>query len=443
MPLFEPAAAGNGTTPASTSAAAGGERGGIAGVSGFSPAIRPAVSGNSAQETGVGNSGGGPKLPATGLWETSRENTARLFQRMASGVEKPIANSPLNLPSSNVAAANPSPPTGTPAATTAGATAGSNLPAAPGNLLGSLVPGHYAGQSAGGGTKGASPGVTGAVGASGIVQAGYNLFAAPLGGKTAADQASSPVFVAEGASAAATAGVEHLQRLVSLAEAEVAQIRPGTADAEKQLYVEKHVYLRMLYMMSGQQERALQPIPGLDAADQEFWQQTFWGVANYFDGAIKSPSDRASQTVAQFKTAVQRLQSKANLELKNVTFCHKIADFGLYERYARDEFSPGQPVLVYAEVENVTSEQAGDGHYRAVLRSTFEILRPGPQGDVVDRIPIPSTEDLCRNPRRDFFLSYELNIPPRLGLGPHVLKLTVEDQLSRKLTTYSMNFTVK
>ena len=41
----------------------------------------------------------------------------------------------------------------------------------------------------------------------------------------------------------------------------------------------------MLYLMSGQQERALQAIPGLDPADQEFWQQTFWGLTNYFDSA--------------------------------------------------------------------------------------------------------------------------------------------------------------
>ena len=55
-----------------------------------------------------------------------------------------------------------------------------------------------------------------------------------------------------------------------------------------------------------------------------------------------------------------RLQEKAKLELRNVTFCHKISSFGNYEKYARDEFSPGQEVLLYAEVANIHSEPITD-----------------------------------------------------------------------------------
>ena len=43
----------------------------------------------------------------------------------------------------------------------------------------------------------------------------------------------------------------------------------------------------------------MQAIPGIDPADQEFFQQTFWGLTNYFDSvSIPSSADRASQTVA-------------------------------------------------------------------------------------------------------------------------------------------------
>lgn len=235
-----------------------------------------------------------------------------------------------------------------------------------------------------------------------------------------------------------------LQDLIARLADEVAGMSPGPTEEETQEYIEKQVALRALYLMEGQQERALEAIPGIAAADQEFWQQVFWAVANYFDEeAIPDSADRATQTIEQLRAAVQRLQEKANLELRNVTFCHKITSFGNYEQFEQDEFSPGQPVLVYAEVRNFASELTSDGRYRTALKSTIEIYKAGPDGGLVERVPFPSTEDHCRNYRRDYFHSYEFTIPQQITLGPHVLKLTVEDQLSQKVATYSLNFMVE
>ncbi len=235
-----------------------------------------------------------------------------------------------------------------------------------------------------------------------------------------------------------------LQQLISLYESQVGQARPGTSEDERLDFVRKHVDLRMLYFVAGHQERALEAIPYIDAADQEFWQQVFWAMSNYFDReGIPDSSDRATQTIAQLKTAIQRLQQNARLQLRNVNFCHKIVSYGNYERFDRDEFTPGQPVLLYAEVENFKSELTPDGLWRTVLKSTIEFYKAGKNGDLVERITFPPTEDLCRNHRRDYFHSYELTIPPKCSLGPHVLKLIVEDQLSQKVATYSVNFVVK
>jgi hypothetical protein len=237
---------------------------------------------------------------------------------------------------------------------------------------------------------------------------------------------------------------EELQRLISVAEAGIARTPAGTTPEQKLHYVRTHVHLRMLYLLAGQQERALESIPGIDAADQEFWQQLFWGVANYFDDrAMPNANDRATQAIAQLRSAIQRLQENAKLEISNVNFCHKISSFGSYERFPRDEFSPAQPVLVYAEVTNFKSEPSADGQFRTILRSTIEIFRAGANGELVERFEFPATEDLCRNYRRDYFHSYEFSMPQRISLGPHVLKLTVEDQLSQKVASYTLNFTVK
>ena len=235
---------------------------------------------------------------------------------------------------------------------------------------------------------------------------------------------------------------DELQKIVTVAAAEAGQTSAGTTDAEKLKYVEKQVQLRMLYLLAGQPAKSLEPISGLDAADQEFWQQVFWGVSNYFDKtAMADPSDRATQTITQLRTAVNRLQEKSKLELKNVAFCQKIVNYGNYERVKRDEFTPGQPVLLYAEVENFKSEATTDGPYRTILKSTVEIFDS--RGQLVQSMPYPPTDDLCASPRRDYYNSYEFAIPQRIGMGAHTLKLTVEDQISRKVATYTVNFTVK
>ena len=237
---------------------------------------------------------------------------------------------------------------------------------------------------------------------------------------------------------------DQLQQLISVAEAEISQLQPGSTPAEKQHYIERHVYLRMLYLMANQHERALEAIPGIDPADQEFWQQTFWAVANYFDqDAIPDQADRATQTVTQLRQATARLQEKANLSLKNVAFCHKINSFGSYERFERDEYTPGRPVLVYSEIENFTSELTADGMYRTLLKSKIQIFKAGSNGDLVAEIPFDTTEDLCRNVRKDYFHSYKFEIPRNISLGPHIMKLTVEDEISQKVATYSQNFTVR
>ena len=84
---------------------------------------------------------------------------------------------------------------------------------------------------------------------------------------------------------------------------------------------------------------------------------------------------------------------------------------------------------------------SADGPFRTILKSTIEIFNS--RGELIQSMPFPATEDLCQNQRRDYFHSYQFTIPAKLTLGPHVLKLIVEDQLSRRTTTYSLNFMVK
>ena len=239
---------------------------------------------------------------------------------------------------------------------------------------------------------------------------------------------------------------EQLARLIDLMEQDLAKRAEPATDAERDEAARLHVFLRMLYLMDGQQARTMQAVPHLPEPHQEFWTQLFWGLANYFDSQnLPDAGARATEAVTQLREAADRLQPEARLLLRNATFCHKIDGFGKYARFDRDEFTPGQRVLVYLEARNFHSELGEAGEYTTRLRTTVEFHRSGrgPTAGLVETTDFPTTEDTCRSVRRDYFNAYDIYLPDDLRPGPHVLKLIVEDELSHRVATASLNFTVR
>jgi hypothetical protein len=235
-----------------------------------------------------------------------------------------------------------------------------------------------------------------------------------------------------------------LRVLTSATEHEIATLSPGETATDLQFYIERHVYMRLLYLMAGQTERALRPIPNIPPADQEFWTQVLWGVHSYFDlHQVPNPAERAAQTIAQFNAAILRLKERAPLQLKNVVFSNKIHGYGEYDTYPKDEFAPGERVLVYAEISNFHSELTAQGMYRTRLKSALQFSSVDSPEESIESKAYPVTEDFCRNHRRDYFHSYVVDIPARCGKGRHILKLIIEDELSGKTAEYPVQFNVR
>jgi hypothetical protein len=221
---------------------------------------------------------------------------------------------------------------------------------------------------------------------------------------------------------------------------------PGQTDTERVQYIRQHVNLRMLHLVAGDVSQAVEPIPGIASADQEFWQQMIWSVSNYFDDqGMPDPSVRSAETIEQLRGAIAQLGQTADLKLRNTTFCHRIVSFGNYERFKEDRFTTGQPVLLYSEVENFTSRRSSNDGFRTVLQSAIEIYRASNLQQPAATIPLASdtTEDFCRAQRRDYFHSYEFAIPANLEPGQYTLVLSVIDQQSRKVATSKVNFEVE
>ncbi len=104
------------------------------------------------------------------------------------------------------------------------------------------------------------------------------------------------------------------------------------------------------------------------------------------------------------------------------------------------DFSPEQIVGLYVEVENFKSEETPKGFHTA-FHGHYQIFDT--RGQRVAHQDLGKTEEHCRNPRRDYFLSYQFPIPKRIYPGRYSLQLTLEDVVGQKVGQSSVDFTVK
>lgn len=236
---------------------------------------------------------------------------------------------------------------------------------------------------------------------------------------------------------------DETSRLISLLEAEVSASANGGNSPEREEF-RKQIALRMLYLVANQPQKALQAIPGLPPEEQEFWTAIFQGLYEHLDEAgATDPAERATQTIAQLRSAAYQLQHSANLRIRNLTFCRKINGFGNYDSFPVDQFEAGQGVLIYSEIRNFKSIPTESGEFLTRIRSTIEIYRVEEGQQLVDRTAFDPTEDRSRTLRTDYFHSYRLDLPATLQRGPHLVKLILFDELSGKQATESIPFVVE
>lgn len=241
-----------------------------------------------------------------------------------------------------------------------------------------------------------------------------------------------------------------LQRVMALLRAEIehsAESGSGLTEPERR---RRQVQLRLLHLLADEPQQALQAIPNLPEAEQEFWMQMLWALHTGLHPAGGASGDDPWNTMADLLAAAERrARALAPLQIRHACFCHRINNFGNYETFPQDEFRPGQPVLVYAELQNFRSELAGPLGYRTRLRSALEILpggetRSGPGGVApLERRDFPATEDLCRSERTDYFHSYRLDLPTQLSPGRYLLRLTITDELSGQSAAAELPFRIQ
>jgi hypothetical protein len=253
------------------------------------------------------------------------------------------------------------------------------------------------------------------------------------------DGESRPQKVASGIGTATTTGTDDVETRLGSA---IRAMESRVADVPKsQAEVAEHAKLRMLYLLGGRADDAMRPIPTMPPALQEFWKNELSGLSAWLDTTGTSDSaERMAEAQRRLERAMDRLAEAAPLEVRNLAFCTDIQSFGCFKRFENYEFEPGQEVLLYVEVENFTRESTPQGYHTA-LRSSYQIFDARKQS--VGSRDCPRTEEFCRNPRRDFFISYRLMLPQQMDPGKHTLQLTIEDLKSQKIGQASIELVVK
>jgi hypothetical protein len=205
--------------------------------------------------------------------------------------------------------------------------------------------------------------------------------------------------------------------------------------------VHQHVSLRMLWLLAGDTEKALEPIPHISPAEQDYWSRQLFALATYLDHHTQ-PDDkrRAAASVAHLDDATASLRELGALSLRNFTFCKNVFGYGSIEPFADETFFPGQQIALYVEVENYYSKETEKG-FCTSLGSTYEVLDD--KGERVSGGEFPDVDDCCRSRRRDFHIQYGLALPERIEPGRYQLQLVVKDRQSDKIGHATAAFEIR
>jgi hypothetical protein len=121
------------------------------------------------------------------------------------------------------------------------------------------------------------------------------------------------------------------------------------------------------------------------------------------------------------------LPTAAHLSVVNPCFASRVRGWGSVERFASSRFQPGQELIVYFELEDLTGDESPDGHTTRVDTSLQLI---GDDGQRLHEWRFEPLEETCRTPRRDYFARYVVRIPENLPAGACRLDLAVTDAVA-------------
>ena len=116
-----------------------------------------------------------------------------------------------------------------------------------------------------------------------------------------------------------------------------------------------------------------------------------------------------------------------SLKVKNPCFVSRVRAWGVVDRFEQHVFRPGQEVIVYFELDDLSSRESAEGHATSI-DSLFRLV--GSDGRQVGQWTFEPIEETCHSPRRDYFARYFLRIPDNAPPGLCRLDFVVTDRVA-------------
>jgi len=205
--------------------------------------------------------------------------------------------------------------------------------------------------------------------------------------------------------------------------------------------VEQQFNLRMMYLVDGQDDKALAPSSSMNAETQEILLGQLRTLMAARSSNSRDPAVWANKQLDAIEKLRGLLRAKADLVVPKVELCKSIVGFGLYEPIEPAAFKAGAKnrVLLYIEVDNFKCEKTKTGLFRTLLSVRKSLMNKS--GEELWSTKDDNIEDLARQERRDFYLTIgPLAIPKSLGPGEYVFKVEVEDVLGGKINSNVVRF---
>ncbi len=183
------------------------------------------------------------------------------------------------------------------------------------------------------------------------------------------------------------------------------------------------------------------PAASRAAPEGKVFDETPSPLADRVTNAIRElPVSEAStlspeETMRRLEEALALARRQAPLRVDNPCFAWQVRAWGDVERCEVSQFHNGQQVIVYFEVDNLTSEKVLDGH-ATKLDTTLRLVNVS--GECLHEWRFPPLSENCPAPRRDYFARYILEVPEGIAPGPLRLEMTVNDLLGEKSADVSL-----
>jgi hypothetical protein len=127
------------------------------------------------------------------------------------------------------------------------------------------------------------------------------------------------------------------------------------------------------------------------------------------------------------RPAVQVEPAQPVFAVRNACFASRVRAWGVVDRFETAEFSPGQELIVYFELDQLSSRESGDGH---TTRIDTALRLVDADGRRVHEWTFEPLEETCSGHRRDYFARYLVSLPVSVPAGSLRLEIAVSDTLA-------------